>query len=177
MSRKFKFYWNPIRITGAFHDVFRFMTSSLIVLRMRNVLSKSRRENQITHFMFGNSSPKIVPFMGEYRKTWWNHRGRRWQHGSALHAGLVRASTPIHTCTHASTHPRAHLHTQICNTYRFSTAIMVTIYVHCHSCLLLRRLNNSDVHIPWFKSRCIRYEKAEQMVPPVALSWGWCLHY
>ena len=35
----------------------------LILLRMRNVLDKSCRENQNTHFMFSKFFPKIVPLM------------------------------------------------------------------------------------------------------------------
>ena len=42
-------------------DVFVFMTiSSWILLRMKNILDKIYRENQITHFMFDNFSSKIV---------------------------------------------------------------------------------------------------------------------
>jgi len=34
-----------------------------VSLRMRNVSEKGCRENQNTHFVFSNVSPKIVPFM------------------------------------------------------------------------------------------------------------------
>ena len=60
--RKLKFNYNFTRITGTLHeDVFTFLT--IVILRMRNVLDKSRRENINTHFMFYNVFPKIVPFM------------------------------------------------------------------------------------------------------------------
>jgi hypothetical protein len=58
-------------MTGTLHeDVFTFITiSRLILLRMRNVLDKSCRENQNTHFVFNNCIPKIVPF---YEIMWKN---------------------------------------------------------------------------------------------------------
>ena len=51
--------------TGTLHeDVFTFMTiSRSILLRMRNVLDKSCRENQNTHSAFNICSPKIESFM------------------------------------------------------------------------------------------------------------------
>ena len=65
LSRKFKFRQNPTRITDTFiKDVLTFMTiSRLILLRTRNILDKSCRENKDTHFMFDNFFPKILPFM------------------------------------------------------------------------------------------------------------------
>ena len=53
--------------------------------------------------------------MRKCRKLWWSQRGRRWQYGGALHAGLVRlharqayasvcAPTPTHTRTREDTH-------------------------------------------------------------------------
>ena len=38
----------------------------LILLRLRNVLSKSCIENQNMYLMFRNFLPKIVPFMRKY---------------------------------------------------------------------------------------------------------------
>jgi hypothetical protein len=35
---------------------------------MRNVSNKSRRENQNTHFIFGNFFPKIVTFISNVEK-------------------------------------------------------------------------------------------------------------
>jgi hypothetical protein len=55
-SRIFKFYWHPTWITGTLQeDVFTFMVIfRWILLTMRGVSIKSCRENQNTHFMFGN---------------------------------------------------------------------------------------------------------------------------
>jgi hypothetical protein len=55
LSRKFKFDSNPIRVTCTLHEYLcTFMIiSSLVRLRMRNILSKS----------CGESFPKIVPFI------------------------------------------------------------------------------------------------------------------
>ena len=54
LSRKCKFNLKPTRITGTLHgDVFTFPTGyCYIILRMRNVLDKSFRENQNTRFVF-----------------------------------------------------------------------------------------------------------------------------
>ena len=58
-SREFKFNKNPSKTTGTFHeDVFTYMkVSCWITLRMRNISSKSCRENQNTHFMFSHFFP------------------------------------------------------------------------------------------------------------------------
>ena len=47
---------NLTRIRDTLHEyVFTFMSiSRLILLRMRNIVAKRRRENQRTHFMFNN---------------------------------------------------------------------------------------------------------------------------
>jgi hypothetical protein len=59
MSRKSKFHQNPTRITGTIHeDVFTFMKiSRSILLRMRNVLDNSYRQNQNTPLVFNNFPP------------------------------------------------------------------------------------------------------------------------
>jgi hypothetical protein len=51
--------------TGTLHEYLIIFTiiSPSVLLRMRNVSDKSCRENQNTHFVFGNFFPKIVPFM------------------------------------------------------------------------------------------------------------------
>ena len=53
---KIKFHWNPVRITGTLReDIFTFVTFfRRSLLRMRNFLNKSCRENQNTHFVFYN---------------------------------------------------------------------------------------------------------------------------
>ena len=43
--------------------VYTYDNISLILLKIRNVVDKSCRKNQNTHFMFNNLFPKIVPFM------------------------------------------------------------------------------------------------------------------
>ena len=87
-----------------------------------NVVEKRKK----THFMFNNFFPKIVPFMRYCGKILYSHGGYRWQYyACALQAGLLRLQT----------------HTQICNSYWYSTATMVertrlnvTLYVHCLCC-------------------------------------------
>jgi hypothetical protein len=65
LSRKFMFLYNLTRITGTLHeDLCTFMIiSRWILLRKRNVSDKSCIENQNTHFMLSNFSPKSVPFI------------------------------------------------------------------------------------------------------------------
>ena len=64
MSRKLKFHYNASRTDTLQENVFIFMTiSSWILLRIKNVSDKNCRENQNTHFMSNNVSPKIVPFI------------------------------------------------------------------------------------------------------------------
>jgi hypothetical protein len=60
MSKKFKFYSNPTRISDTLHkDVFTFLTiSRWIILRMWNISNKSCRENQNIHFIFSNFFPE-----------------------------------------------------------------------------------------------------------------------
>jgi hypothetical protein len=65
VSRKLRFDENLPRITGTLpEDLCTFMMiSRSIIVRMRNVSHKSCRQNQNTHFIFGNFLLKIVPFM------------------------------------------------------------------------------------------------------------------
>jgi hypothetical protein len=63
LVRRFKFHYNLTRIMGTLHEDGCNLYLAGILLRMRNVSGKSCRENQNTHFMFNNFSPKIVPFM------------------------------------------------------------------------------------------------------------------
>jgi hypothetical protein len=55
-------------------DLCTFMISRWLLLRLRNVLGKSCRENQNTHFIFNNFFPRIVLFM------------RMWKYGRAVQA-------------------------------------------------------------------------------------------
>jgi len=81
-----------------------FIISPSFIFRMRNVLDKSLRENQNTHFVFSNPPPrKILPFMRRCGNTLQSGAGHRWQYGAcALHAGYLRLQ--IHTHTHTHTH-------------------------------------------------------------------------
>jgi hypothetical protein len=129
--------------------LFIFMTISRWLLRrIRNVSSKSCRKNQNTHFVFSNFFPKVVPFMRQCGKIWWSQRGHKWRHNVAHTRYMLEKQgyTPTHqgTCTHARALTRTHR--QKCNTYCFSTAIIVartrlnvTLYVHCLSCLVWER--------------------------------------
>jgi len=62
MSRDFKFHWNMSKWGVLCVKTYSCMILSWIVLRMRNVLDKSCRGNQKSHFIFSNLYPKIVPF-------------------------------------------------------------------------------------------------------------------
>ena len=64
-------------------NVFTFTRISRWVLRMRNSLDKSCRENQNTHFMFNNLFPKNAQFMRQCRKIWCNQRSHKWRHNMA----------------------------------------------------------------------------------------------
>jgi hypothetical protein len=65
LSRKFKFHQNWTRIKSTLHeDQYTFLViSRSVLLRMRNVSDTGCRENQNTHFVFGNSFSKIVLYM------------------------------------------------------------------------------------------------------------------
>jgi len=60
------------RITGTLHeDLWTFViTSPSVLLRMRNVVGKSFRDNHNTYFMFYNFFTTVVPFMTYYDKIW-----------------------------------------------------------------------------------------------------------
>jgi hypothetical protein len=62
---KFKSNYNPARITGTLleRDLIFAIISRWILLTVGNFSGKDCRENQSTHFVFGNFSPKIAPFM------------------------------------------------------------------------------------------------------------------
>ena len=124
------------------------------------MFQKNCRENKNTHFIFDNFFSKNRALYETMSKNILE-TGGRWQYGGALHAGLVRlraqahASTCVPTPTHAHAsmhkhspararthkHTYTNSHTEICSTYRFSTATVVTctrldttLYVHCLSC-------------------------------------------
>ena len=106
MSRKFKFHWNPIRVTGTVHeDVFTFVIiSRWILLWMRNVLDKSCRENENTYFMFNNR------FFRKSCRLWDNVEkyGGDWGATNDVTIWRIRVACWINkaTCTPARTHAR-----------------------------------------------------------------------
>jgi hypothetical protein len=68
LSPKFKSHYNLTTMTGTLHAADRYtflIISRSVLLRMRNVSDKSCRENQNTHFVFGNFFflEKILPCM------------------------------------------------------------------------------------------------------------------
>ena len=78
VARTFKFRYNLTTITGTLlEEVWTFMIKvRWILLRIRNALDKSCRENHNTNFMFDcppPSLPKIVPFM---RDCWTLNTGQ-----------------------------------------------------------------------------------------------------
>ena len=120
LSRKFKLYQNPARITCSSHgQVFTFMRiSRRILLQMRNDSNKVVDKIK-THFMFNNFCSKIVSFIRKSRKIWWSQVGRRWQYGGRMHAGYVRlhprkhTPAPLHkTHAHTSLYSPTRMHTQ-----------------------------------------------------------------
>jgi hypothetical protein len=126
--------------------------SRSIVFRMRNVWSKSCRENQNTHvlcsipFSENHAVCEIIQknvVRPERPQIVWRRVACRLNKCTRMqeHA-RARAPVSTHTHTHSSarTHSptRAHVHTRICNTYCFSAATMVsrtrlivTLYVYC----------------------------------------------
>ena len=100
---------------------------------MRSFFGKSYREkSKHTFYIKCLFSPKSVPFMRKCRKLWWSQRGHKWQyhmtHPRCMldNQGCMR--TP--TCTYT--------HREICNTYFFSLATMVSRQRHIVRCLSLR---------------------------------------
>jgi hypothetical protein len=88
----------------------------------------------------------IVSFMKECRKMWWSHSGHKWRHNMAHTSSVIDKQGYMQA--RACTRPRFRVHTQICNTYRFSTVTVVTwtrfnvtLHVHCLSCYMLLPLD------------------------------------
>jgi hypothetical protein len=85
---------------------------------MRNILDKSCRENQNTHFIHNNLFSKIALFM-RYRKIWWSERGQ-WRHNMANTTCMLDMHGNTHVC--ASTRPRARARTRA-HTHKYVTFI------------------------------------------------------
>jgi hypothetical protein len=108
---------------------------------MTNILDKSCRENQDTHFMFNSfffENHTIYEIMSK-NMVQPERPQMTSQHGAyKSHAGLARLYIHAHAPGHTQT--RAHTDTQICNICCFSTAIVITNvprYVICALSVLL----------------------------------------
>ena len=116
---KFNFNWNLTGITGTLHEeqYTFFITSRLIILRMRNVSGKNYIENQNTRFTSNIFFNRAV-----YEIIWGNvlepGRPQIKYSACALRVRNLKLQTNKHTHTHTHTHT-------ICNNYCFSTATMV----------------------------------------------------
>jgi hypothetical protein len=103
-------------------DVFTFIAiARWILLRIRNVLDKSSRENQNTHFIFRN-------FFRISCHLWYNVEksgaARISKNGVTIWRTPVACCISKATCTHTHAHAHAirHKHTQMCNTGCYSMA-------------------------------------------------------
>ena len=116
---------------------------------MSNVSDKSCRESQNTHFVFSNFCSENRAF---YEIMWKNvvkperPQVTIWRMSVACWIRLYarkHTPAPVHPHPHKNTHARTRIYTDICKTFCFSTATMVswkhlsvrsTLYVHCQSC-------------------------------------------
>ena len=127
--------------------------SCWFLLRMNEKCSKRCTENKNTRFMFSNFFPKNRAVYEIMSKSVVEHEGPQmamWLRAACLISKATRAHA--HPSTHAPPHAGAYVHaltrartdthsqTEICNTYCFSTATMVswtlpivTLYVNCLS--------------------------------------------
>jgi hypothetical protein len=111
------------------------IVSRWILLKKKNVLGQSCRENQNTHFTFNNFFPPKKSC-----RLWEPDRPQMTiQHGAcALHAGWLRLQT--HTF-------------RMCNSYSFSTATMVT-RTHLNV-TFIRTLPALSVDFTWSRCACV----------------------
>jgi hypothetical protein len=133
---------------------------------MRNVLDKICEENKNTHYMFGKFFPKIMPFVRKYRareaangRSIWRMRVSCWISKATRARACSRPTRPgthtfkhPHAQTHTHTHKEIHVYSTFCSTTAkiFSrTHPIVTVYVHCLSCLL---------HIHASSRECKKYQ-------------------
>ena len=122
------------------------------VLGMRNVWQKSCRENRNSCFMFSN------PFLRKSFRLWnnvENYVGNRLAPDDStirrmLFACCITEATDTNTGT--------------CNTYRFSTATIVsrtrlniTLCIHCLSCCLLNTAKSFPLSVLFLHSVCFSY--------------------
>jgi hypothetical protein len=126
--KKFKLNENWTRIRGNEHkDQHTFLIPHSILLRMQNVLDKSCRENQNTHFMLNNIS---------FTKSWhlWDNVEKYCRIGQATDDNMANVHCMLHTkdCKYTL---------RLCYSYCISTPTMitwthlkVTLYIHFLSC-------------------------------------------
>jgi hypothetical protein len=139
LSRKFQFHQNLTTITGILHEdrYTFFIISRSVVLRMRNVSHKSCRENQNTHFVFGNFFPN------SYRL--WDNVEKCCRDEQAIDDNMAHARCMLDN--------QSNKHTlRIRNTPCFSTATVVArtrltaaLYVHCLSCISTNQSANQTM--------------------------------
>jgi hypothetical protein len=136
-----------------YEDVFTFMTvCRWFLLRMRNVSNKSCREK--THILCAETffSPR-KSFRDEIMSKNMVQRKRTQTIWRLRIAYWIRKPT------------RARTHTEICNTYCFSTATVlswtrlnVTLYVHCLYCWMYPKTSkNAQWMVPWGEGGCISW--------------------
>jgi hypothetical protein len=119
------------------------------LLKMRNIVNKSCRENQNTHFMFNifffRKWCRLWNFVKKYgRFTEAADKNITWRMRFACWVNKANVRTHTHEHTHAPFHRPPPARPEMCNTYCFSTAKVflwtrfdVTLYVHCLSCSIL----------------------------------------
>ena len=112
--------------------------SRWIILRMRNALDKSCRENENTCSVFSNFSENraVYEIMS---KNVVETEGHKWRHNMAHTCCMLdkqrytrarafthpRARAHPHARMHARARAHTHTHTEICNIYCFSTATII----------------------------------------------------
>ena len=114
LSRKFKFHYNPTRITGILHeDVFTFMTiCRWVILIMRSISNKTCREKRNTHFMIHKFFENLAVYEIISKnlvepgrpQTIWRMRVACWMCKATRAQAHGRAPTHTHVLTHACTH-------------------------------------------------------------------------
>jgi hypothetical protein len=131
LSRIFKFYLNPTRITGTLHeDRYTFMIISGSFFLEWEKFRRKFVEKVKTHILLS------IPFFLKLYHLWGN--GERFCRAErATTIWRIRVACWITKATHPHTHTHA-----VCNIYCFSTATMVartrliiSLYVHCLYCL------------------------------------------
>jgi len=105
-------------------DLYIFLIKSLWILRMRNILDKGNRENQITHSIFSN-------FICWKLCCLWDNVEKYCRAVRAIDDNMVPVNCMLDTSGYRYT-------LRICNTHWFSTPTMISqtclivmLYIHC----------------------------------------------